>query len=71
MRNVHMKFQNPSIHHSKANTHTHTDAQTHRQAENNTPFQLFQSWHKKQKLYPPNTSYAGQKGAGLYRSDRW
>ena len=33
-----MKFQNPSIHHSKVNTHTD------RQAESNMPFQLFQSW---------------------------
>ena len=42
MKNVHMKFKNPSIHHSKVNTHTD------RQAESNMPFQLFQSWgHKK------------------------
>ena len=37
-----MKFQNPSIHHSKVNTHT--DRHTDRQAESNMPFQLFQSW---------------------------
>ena len=45
-----MKFQNPSIHHSKVNTQTdtQTDRQTDRQAESNMPFQLFQSWgHKK------------------------
>ena len=51
MRNVHMKFQNPSIHHSKVNTQTdtQTDRQTDRQAESNMPFQLFQSWgHKNQ-----------------------
>ena len=46
MRNVHKKFQNPSIHRSKV--HTQTDTQTDRQAESNMPFQLFQSWvHKK------------------------
>ena len=35
MRNVHVKFQNPSIHHSKVNTHTHrrTDTQTHRHTD--------------------------------------
>ena len=48
MRNVHMKFQNPSIHHSNVNTHTHThtetDRQTDRQGKSNMPFQLFQSW---------------------------
>ena len=38
-----MKFQNPSIHHSKVNTHTD------RQAESNMPFQLFQSWGHKNK----------------------
>ena len=37
-----MKFQNPSIHHSKVNTHTD------RQAESNMPFQLFQSWGHKE-----------------------
>ena len=40
-----MKFQNPSIHHSKVNTHT--DRHTDRQAESNMPFQLFQSWGHK------------------------
>ena len=49
MRNVHMKFQNPSIHHSKVNRRTHplTHTQTNRQAESNMPFQLFQSWGHK------------------------
>ena len=48
MRNVHKKFQNPSIHRSKVNTHRQTDRHTDRQAESNVPFQLFQSWgHKK------------------------
>ena len=51
MRNVHKKFQNPSIHCSKVNTHTHTDRQTHthtdRQAESNMPFKPFQSWGHK------------------------
>ena len=44
-----MKFQNPSIHHSKVNTHTdrQTDRHTDRQAESNMPFQLFQSWGHK------------------------
>ena len=49
MRNTHMNFQIPNIHHSKVNrrthahTHTHrqTDRQTDRQAESNMPFQLF------------------------------
>ena len=51
-----MKFQNPSIHHSKVNTHT--DRHTDRQAESNMPFQLFQSWgHKKlSKPFPWSTS---------------
>ena len=40
-----MKFQNPSIHHSKVNTQT--DTQTDRQAESHMPFQLFQSWGHK------------------------
>ena len=57
MRNVHMKFQNPSIHRSKVNTHTHTQTDTHthtdRQAESNMPFQLFQSWgHNKSHHIP-------------------
>ena len=48
---VHMKFQNPSIHHSKVNRRTHrqTDRQTDRQAESNMPFQLFQSWGHKNR----------------------
>ena len=57
MRNTHMKFQIPNIHHSKVNrrthahTHTHTDRQTDRQAKSNMPFQLFQSWgHKNDPL---------------------
>ena len=50
MRNVHIKFQNPSLHRSKVNRRTHppTHTHTHRQAKSNMPFQLFQSWgHKK------------------------
>ena len=39
-----MKFQNPSIHHSKVNTHTD------RQAQSNMPFQLFQSWGHKYEV---------------------
>ena len=41
MRNVHMKFQNRSIHGSKVNR------RTDRQAKSNMPFQLFQSWGHK------------------------
>ena len=44
-----MKFQNPSIHHSKVNTQT--DRHTDRQAESNMPFQLFQSWGHKNAFY--------------------
>ena len=56
MRNTHMKFQIPNMHHSEVNgrTHTQTDRQTDRQAKSNMPFQLFQSWgHKNEtKQYP-------------------
>ena len=50
MRNTHMKFQIPNMHHSEVNGRTHT--QTDRQAKSNMPFQLFQSWGHKNGLCP-------------------
>ena len=56
IRNMHKKFQSPSIHRSKVNTHTHTHRHTDRQAESNMPFQLFQSWgHNKHTCSMPLT----------------
>ena len=48
MRNVHMKFRNPSIHRSKVNTGTDTQAKF---GKSNMPFQLFQRWGHKNSSY--------------------